>query len=83
MIPPEMLQRTRKVRVLYTLYRLGRPATVKEVCELLMDTYTPVYNTLNDLHIPEKNKGTALVERVDKAWGLTDSGRKEAEKLIV
>ena len=74
--------KTRKERALKALYQLGRPVTVREVADLLQDDYTPVYNALNDMRLPDKNGGKALTMREDKQWTLTNEGRKEAERLM-
>jgi hypothetical protein len=71
------------MRVLKALCPLGKGVSVREVADLLKDDYGYIYNTLNDMSIPSKNRGEALTVRgADKAWSLTDAGRKEAERLV-
>ena len=79
--PGSLEGRTRKERVLRALFHLGE-ATVRQICDLLNDDYSKVYNALNDMRLPEKNGGRALTARSeDKKWSLTADGRKEVEVI--
>jgi hypothetical protein len=71
------------MRVLRALYPLVKAISVRDLADLLKDEYNAIYNTLNDMSIPSKNRGEVLTVRgADKTWSLTAAGRKEAERLV-
>ena len=68
---------TRKLRVLFTLYKQKDPISIRGLCTAMDDKYTPVYNALTDLNRDDER----LVFRSDHKWGLTKIGKSAVERL--